>query len=99
MIENATNKGLLTAFTGALVLSFDTLLLRLVNSDSLQMSFWRGALMFGAGLGVILMQRVRSHTRLRLINGPVGLTAAAFYGLASICFVVSAMLTSIANML
>lgn len=99
MIEPAVKKGLLVAFIGALLLSFDTLLLRLLSADPFQIAFWRGALIFSVGLCVFLILRVRGNTRLSLINGWIGLTVAAFYGFASICFVTSAMMTSIANML
>jgi len=99
MIEPATKRGLSLAFSGALILSFDTLLLRLIHADPFQAAFWRGMLMFVAGLCVLLVSRVRGNLSLSLTNGRIGLTVAAFYGFASICFVTSAMMTSIANML
>lgn len=99
MSDNATKKGIALAFSGALVLSFDTLLLRLVNADPLTIAFWRGVLMFATGLCVCMILRVSGNGRLGLFNGRSGLAAAVLYGLASVGFVASAMLTSIANML
>ncbi len=99
MTKTTSKTGLLLAFTGALLLSFDTLLLRLVNADPFQIAFWRGALMFSAGLGVSVILRLRGNTTLGLANGRAGFTVAAFYGFASIFFVTSAMMTSITNML
>lgn len=94
-----TKRGIILAFLGALVLSFDTLLLRMINTDMLTVAFWRGLLMFSSGFFVWSVICLTTNVRISLLNGRAGLIAAAFYGLASACFVASAMLTSIANML
>lgn len=99
MIEPATKMGLSVAFIGALILSFDTLLLRLIHADPIQVAFWRGLFMFVVGFCVFLVRRVLGNTNLSLTSGGIGLTVAALYGFASICFVTSATMTSIANML
>lgn len=91
--------GLIVAFLGAFLLSFDTLLLRMIGGDPLQIAFWRGVLMFAFGILASHLAKRFARTNLKLINGSVGLTVAACYGVASICFVTSALLTSIANML
>ena len=99
MIASDSRLGVAFAFSGGLVLSFDTLLLRLTQGEPLQVAFWRGLLMFVSGLCVWSILRLRGSAKLGLVNGPAGLVVAALYGLASIFFVAGAMLTNIANML
>ncbi|WP_266065073.1 DMT family transporter [Brucella intermedia] len=91
--------GLLATFGEAFFLSFDTLFLRLIGGDAVQVAFWRGVLMLSSGILAAAATTWLTKTRLSLINGRVGLAVAAFYGSASICFVFAALLTSIANML
>ncbi|WP_323989147.1 DMT family transporter [Nguyenibacter sp. L1] len=91
--------GLIIAFVGAFLLSFDTLLLRMIGGDPLQIAFWRGVLMFVSGLFTSRTAKRIANMDLRMVNGPAGLVVAACYGLASVCFVTSALLTSVANML
>ncbi|RDU98425.1 DMT family transporter [Trinickia dinghuensis] len=93
-----SRKGLYLALLGATLLSFDTLLLRLINSEPLQVAFWRGALMFAAGASGALLLRRRSPSA-DIALGRIELAVAACYGLSSVTFVVSAMMTSISNML
>jgi drug/metabolite transporter (DMT)-like permease len=83
---------------GALLLSFDTLLLRLINSEPLQVAFWRGALMFVAGAVVALFLRCRSASA-KIALGRLELAIAACYAVSSVTFVLGAMTTSISNML
>lgn len=92
--------GLMIAFAGAFFLSFDTLLLRIISKDPMQMAFWRGVFMFLAGSVFWLsVKYLKNDLKINMINGRVGMLVSFFYGVASVSFVVSAMLTSIANML
>lgn len=91
-------KGLLLALLGALLLSFDTLLLRLINGAPLQVACWRGMLMFLAGvIGALFMRRKSPSTG--AAGGWNKLAVVACYGLSSVTFVTSAMMTNISNML
>lgn len=98
MKTTESRKGLYLAVLGAMLLSFDTLLLRLINSEPLRVAFWRGALMFIAGASSALVLRRRSSSA-NIALGRIELTIAGCYGLSSVTFVVSAMMTSISNML
>jgi len=99
-LADSSRTGVLIAFAGAFLLSFDTLLLRMIGAEPLQMAFWRGLSMFAAGCAALfILKVVRPHADLRMLNGKTGVTVAWFYGIASISFVASAMMTSIANML
>lgn len=91
-------RGALITGLGALLLSFDTLLLRLAGGAPGQMAVWRGALMFGAGLAAWAAARAAGR-RLGLVNGGLGLAVAACYGAASALFVAAVALTGVANML
>lgn len=99
MFPSHMQKGTVLAFSGAFLLSFDTLLLRLIEGETLQIAFWRGVLMFVAGISTWSVVRIRGSKGLGLMNGLPGFYVAILYGLASIFFVASATMTSIANML
>jgi drug/metabolite transporter (DMT)-like permease len=98
MNARQSQKGLYLALLGAMLLSFDTLLLRLINSQPLQVAFWRGTLMFVSGVAAAMFIRRRSNSA-DIALGPIEIAIAACYGLASVTFVLSAMMTSISNML
>lgn len=98
MNTTESRKGLYLASLGAMLLSFDTLMLRLINSEPLQVAFWRGALMFVAGAASALLLRRRSSSA-NIAVGRTELAIAACYGLSSVTFVLSAMMTTISNML
>lgn len=91
--------GVSVAFLGVFILSFDTLVLRIIDHDPLTMAFWRGVLMFTAVLPVSLAFSRLGFDSPKLLNGRKGLAVALFYGAASVFFTTSAMLTTIANML
>lgn len=56
--------------------------------------------MFVAGvIFYLLVKLLKIGINIELINGRIGMLVALFYGIASVSFVTSAMLTSIANML
>ncbi len=92
-------RGLTLAVTGVLVLSPDTLLIRLINADSWTILFWRGSLMaLTLGAYYALRYRHRALERFRAI-GRAGLLAAALFAANSILFVTSVTLTKVANTL
>jgi drug/metabolite transporter (DMT)-like permease len=99
MSSHDSRIGNLFAFSGALILSFDTLLLRIVGGDPLRIALWRGVLMALSGVCAYCILRRFKTARVSLINGQIGMVVAALYGVASALFVTSTTLTSIANML
>lgn len=98
MKTTESRKGLYLALLGAMLLSFDTLLLRLIDSEPLQVAFWRGGLMFIAGAISALLLRRRSPSA-NIALGPIEVAIAVCYGLSSVTFVLSATMTSVSNML
>jgi drug/metabolite transporter (DMT)-like permease len=92
-------RGLVLALTGVLVLSPDTLLIRLLESERWVILFWRGLLM-ALTLGVYFALRDRAAVLMRVrAIGRLGLLAAAFFAVNSILFVTAVTLTSVANTL
>ncbi|WP_259780471.1 DMT family transporter [Aestuariispira ectoiniformans] len=92
-------KGFLLTFLGVMVLTPDTLLIRLVGLDQWSVVFWRGLLM-----GSTLMVTLALIYRQRLFGairetGRYGLMISASYTLSSMGFVLSVSHTSVANTL
>ncbi|MEH6814466.1 MAG: DMT family transporter [Motiliproteus sp.] len=86
---------LLTAF-GVLVLSFDALLIRLIEADSFSLLFWRGLLL---SLVVTLWCRYRSPEQpLFCIDGTY-IRSSVLFVISTITFVCAINLTSVANVL
>ncbi len=82
---------------GALALTPDVVLLRLVSADPWTIVFWRGVLMAaGLGLGLGLAYRGRVLDICRGI-GATGLWVALFYGIEAVLFVLALVNTSVAN--
>ena len=97
MQVDSPRSGVAAAFAGALLLSFDTLILRLIDGDFLTVAFWRGLLM---GLSAILLMLSRCRrTVFGSVCSPGARVVAGLYGLASVFFVLSVTFTSVANML
>ena len=92
-------KGMTLAFLGGVILSFDTLFIRMIDFDPLLLAFWRGTLMCMSGVIVCALFDKYMSIKVGLINGKIGIVVAIFYGLASFFFVQAAIKTSIANML
>lgn len=92
-------RGMLITTLGVLVLSPDTLLLRLLEADRATILFWRGLLM-GLALVAYLAARHRRDVVgvFRRIGG-WGLFAASLFAINSLFFVSSVMLTTVANTL
>ena len=99
MSARSLHSGVAVAFAGAMLLSFDTLLLRGIDGHFLTVAFWRGLLMGLSAIVFMLLLRRREHPAFGPIRTPGGLAVAGLYGLASVFFVLSVTFTSVANML
>ncbi|MDR5838020.1 DMT family transporter [Caballeronia sp. LZ034LL] len=97
MAMGSSGKGLMLASLGAVLLSVDTLLLRVIHGDPFQMAFARGLLMLLAGV-IVTLFRHGSGWR-TVARGWAARAVIVCYGLSSVTFVLSAMMTNISNML
>jgi drug/metabolite transporter (DMT)-like permease len=93
----AIRQGLLLSITGATLLSFETLLLRLVTVDVWSVLWWRG-IFVGAAVALYLLLSRRSLSFLDLQRWAEGLAVLA-YAFSIICFVSAIQHTSVANTL
>lgn len=92
-------KGLLLTVGGVLVLTPDSLLVRLIEADPWTMMFWRGALMaLGLGGFLVLYHRRRTPARFRAM-GANGLLVAVILAAGSVLFILALNNTSVANTL
>ncbi len=92
-------KGLLVTVVGVLVISPDSLLVRLISADEWTVLFWRGLLSGLAILGGLLLVRRRDFlSELRKL-GLSGLGFVLLFAAGTILFVVSLAHTSVANTL
>jgi drug/metabolite transporter (DMT)-like permease len=88
---------MLIAAVGVLVLSFDALLIRLADSSTYNVTFWRGSLTCLATLLLYLCWRKRQHWPATPALWLAGLAIAFFYGVNTWLFVFSISHTSTAN--
>ena len=92
-------KGLLITLLGVFILSPDALLIRLANSDTWTILFWRGLLFaFGITLVIFLTYRRTTIQQFKKI-GKRGILLGFFFGLSTVFFVTGVQYTSIANAL
>ncbi len=92
-------KGLLITTLGVLVLTPDSLLIRLVSADAWTLTFWRGVLYaFGMSVGVAVMFGHRAREQF-LSMGRAGLLIGAIFGIGKVTFIVSITNTTAANTL
>lgn len=84
---------------GGFLLTFDALLLRMVQAERWSLVFVRGVFMFGAGVVAWLLLRRRVESARSFFNGPAGLLVALLYGTNSVCFVLALSHTKVANVL
>ncbi|MDR9889600.1 DMT family transporter [Pseudenterobacter timonensis] len=94
-------RGYAFAALGGFILSFDTILLRLINLPPVQIAFWRAVALALPVICLVLFRYLRyqiAPDKKSLFSRDM-LLSAFFYGLSSVLFPMSAMLTSIANML
>ncbi|SDZ78975.1 EamA-like transporter family protein [Desulfuromusa kysingii] len=97
MQNNLHLRGVLYAFFGVLVLSFDSLLVRLAETPSITILFWRG-LFIGISLTAFTVVKTK-HSPLKVLNTnryPY-LFAGLFFALAGFGFVFSVQNTTVAN--
>jgi drug/metabolite transporter (DMT)-like permease len=92
-------KGLLLTSLGVLVLTPDSLLVRLIDAEPFTLLVWRGALQ---ALGILAILAVQYRGRLTLPFRAIGrsgfLLAAVFSG-STFCFITALSLTSVADVL
>ena len=92
-------KGLLIAFFGIVILTPDAVLVRLADSDSWTVLFWRG-IFFAIGIIVILLLTYRSKAVNELINiGKGGVLIGILTALGGTSFILAIHYTSIAKTL
>lgn len=89
-------KGLLLTALGVLFLSFDALLIRLINAESFSLLFWRGLLI---SLMVSLWCRYRYPGQPLFYSDWASIRSGLFYALSAICFVIAINNTSVVNVL
>lgn len=92
-------KGLLLAFVGVMILTPDSLLIRLIDGDAWAVMFWRGVLMM-VGLGLMMLLRFRGAILRRSIEiGAFGVLVSVIFAVNSVAFVLALAHTSVANVL
>lgn len=92
-------KGLLITVIGVLVITPDSLLIRLIDADSWTVIFWRSSLSgFAILLGLLLYYRERFLQKMLGI-GWSGLAMTFIWAFGTICFVYSIQTTLVANTL
>lgn len=92
-------KGILITTLGVIILSPDALLIRLLNTDTWTVIFWRG-LVFSIGTTLLMMLMYRGKTFLQFKKiGKPGLLIGFIFGFSSLCFTASVQNTSIGNTL
>jgi len=92
-------KGILITTLGVIILSPDALLIRLLNTETWTVVFWRG-LAFSIGTSILMLMIYRGSTfqQFKKIGRP-GLLIGLIFGFSSIFFTMAIQNTSIANSL
>ena len=93
------NKGLLLSFIGVLILSPDSLLIRLVDLDDFSLIFYRSALPAVSILIFLIYTYQKSFLKSFYLIGLPGIIYAILYAITHICFVYSIQNTAVANTL
>ena len=97
--EAGRRRGFWLTLSGVLILTPDTLLIRLIDIDPWTMNFWRGSMMaFSLFIGYFLV-RGKSTVNDIMKLGFAGLGIAGLYALNAITFVFAVNLTLVANVL
>ena len=98
-LSNDHSKGLVLAVTGILILTPDSLFIRLITADHWSLLFWRGLMTFTTlTLWQIYTCRKAALARFRVIGG-LGLVVALLFALNTTLFVISIRHTAVANTL
>ena len=93
------NKGLILSFIGVLILSPDSLLIRLVDLDDFSLIFYRSALPIVTILIFLIYTYQVSFLKSFYLIGVPGIIYAILYAITHICFVYSIQNTAVANTL
>ncbi len=93
------NKGLILSFIGVLIISPDSLLIRLVNLDDFSLIFYRSALPIVTILIFLIYTYQKSFLKSFYLIGIPGIIYAIIYAITHICFVYSIQNTAVANTL
>ena len=93
------NKGLILSFIGVLILSPDSLLIRLVDLDDFSLIFYRSALPIVTILIFLIYTYKESFLKSFYLIGIPGIIYAIIYAITHICFVYSIQNTAVANTL
>ena len=93
------NKGLLLSLIGVIIISPDSLLIRLANIDDLSLIFYRSALPIITILIFLIYNYKKSFIKSFFIIGLPGVIYAILYAITHICFVYSIQNTAVANTL
>ncbi len=93
------NKGLILSFIGVLILSPDSLLIRLVDLDDFSLIFYRSAFPIVTILIFLLYTYQKSFLKSFYLIGIPGIIYAILYAITHICFVYSIQNTAVANTL
>ena len=93
------NKGLILSFIGVLILSPDSLLIRLVDLDDFSLIFYRSALPIVTILIFLIYTYQESFLKSFYLIGIPGIIYAILYAITHICFVYSIQNTAVANTL
>ena len=93
------NKGLILSLIGVLILSPDSLLIRLVNIDDFSLIFYRSIIPVLTIFIFLFYQYRKSVFRSFILIGLPGIIYALLYAITHVCFVYSIQNTSVANTL
>lgn len=96
-MQTDRKKGVAVVGAGVLIISVDALLVRLAATDSWNVVFWRGLLMFCSLATVLGLVRGRNLWRELVRGGRAGALCSALFGLGGALFVSSVMYTRVAN--
>ena len=92
-------KGLLITALGAIILSPDALLVRMITANEWTLLFWRGVL-FSAGICLLMLLVYKTQTFKQFVAiGRRGLLISVIFACSTALFVIGLQYTNIANML
>lgn len=98
-MQDDRRKGLLITVSGVLVITPDSLLVRLISADEWTILFWRGLL---SGIAILLALAIMQRSRFLpglLAIGRMGLALAVMFSIGTVFFIISLEMTTVANTL
>ena len=98
-MQDDRRKGLLITVSGVLVITPDSLLVRLISADEWTILFWRGLLSSIAILLVLAILQRRRFLSGLLAIGRLGLGLAVMFSIGTVFFILSLEMTTVANTL